>query len=284
MRLSPGAQIVLLLVWMCASCATASDPAGAPRPAGEKNRTTVGGPPRAERATSQETVTYDEAGHEMDIYVPASATPGAPPVLIVHGVSHDSSPKDFSGFAEWGARLSAAGHVVAVPNFDAVPGGSRAGVAQLREAVRFLRRHVGGRDAGSLGLVMMGFSAGGPDWVEASFDPANQPVNALVGYYAEIEPPRPSDGSESRSLAGQLASNDKPALLAYGLEDTAPRILSSLRTFRRRASPAGHPTTILTHTGARHGFDFLEHDSRTRAIISRTMDFISSAPGPGERP
>lgn len=259
-RLSRPAWLVVVLLVASGCGGTGARPSGGQSPAA---------PP----GPGMETVTYDDAGHEMDLYLPAGGEPAAM-VLLVPGVSPDPSPKDHAGFAAWGARLAAAGVVAAVPNHDAVVGGSPAGVAQLRRAVRALRARVAELAPEPVPLVTMGFSAGGPDWVEASFDPANQPVDALVGFYAEIEPPG-GDGTRG-SLAHHLASSARPVLLAYGLADAAPGILSSLRAFRRAARTSDVDAAILTHPTAGHAFDVLLDDGRTRSIIRRTVDFVAA--------
>lgn len=271
MRITAGRRAACLAVLVVASGCSAPPPSTT-SPASEDSPSVTG--TASARAGATETVPYDDLGHEMDIYHPEPDSSPVAMVLLVHGVGSGSHPKDHPGLVAWGTRLSDAGIVAAVPDYDASVGGSEAGREQLARAVAVLRERATAPGAEQPALVTMGFSAGGADWVTASFDPANQPVSALVGYYADIEPGPREGAARERSLSSRMSEVAKPLLLAYGERDDAPGILQSLRTFRRSAtSPAGR-TTILTHPRAGHAFD-LTDDARTREIIRRTVRFIS---------
>jgi hypothetical protein len=43
---------------------------------------------------------------------------------------------------------------------------------------------------------------------------------------------------------------------------------------RRRGAHAGRGLDLLTHPEGRHGFDILDDDERTRAILRHTVEFL----------
>lgn len=214
---------------------------------------------------------YGDSGEELNVCRARSDRPGAL-VVLLHGVTTDASPKDHPGLMEWCDRLAGQGLTVAVPNYRPAVEGSPEATDQIAAAVAYVRAHADELRVapGPIGLV--GFSAGGQEWVRAASDRRNAPVGALVGMYALVEPSGPP--TAGGSLSAMLRERPVPTLLAVGAQDTAPGIRESFELFRQRGR--GLAVRVLEHPDAGHAFDLAPRDARAEEIIGEVDAFLVS--------
>lgn len=229
---------------------------------------------------SRETVTYHEDGTTrltMDLYSPAKPRATTPVVVVLHGVTPDADPKRFAGLVAWGQSLAARGITAAVINYRPTDRRlSATGVSDVSQAVSYLRENAAALGIDGERLGMLGFSAAGPYLTASAFQDANQPVRALAALYAPVEPA--GQGVPGKvSLSEQLRTHPQAsAFVAYGGQDTNADINASIRRFARSPVATSARVTLCRHPDGVHGFDFLNHDARSRRIIEGVLEFFAS--------
>ena len=112
-------------------------------------------------------------------------------------------------------------------------------------------------------------------------------VRCLVSYYAILDIQLPPPGKESEiseetrkefSPLFHLAVNPlkiPPIFIARaGLDN--PWLNATVDRFIHEAIARNVALEIITHPGGHHGFDVLDNDARSRAIIQRTLFFLKT--------
>jgi acetyl esterase/lipase len=251
----------------------------------------------------------------LDIYLPTGHSDTAaserrrPAVLVIHGGSWIGGSA-----AAWRAdpsdvviRLAQQGLVVfAVEYRLARPGDPSwpAAVADLREAVRWVRRHGDefGVDPGR--IAVLGFSAGaqlagmiGTLSEERGHDGVSSRVQAVVSFYGPSdlaalmsfrrlahEPMRTfiGDGlSRSADLVAEaspishVTHDDPPFLLLHGSDDRWVPLEQSVRMASTLAI-AGVPHRMIVVPGARHGFGMTVEYPTHRDLLPEIIGFLEN--------
>jgi len=222
----------------------------------------------------------------MDVYSPPGPSRPRPAVILVHGGPIPrTGAKNMGVFVSYGELLAASGFVAV--SFDH----RFLSAARLPDAgadVADLVAHVRA-NAASLGidperLALWAFSGGGP-FLSAPLRERAGWLRAVVAYYAVLDLQQPAPGPDSgltRELRvayspvaalGTDAKAAPPILVARaGLDH--PWLNDGIDRFVAAAVAQGATLDLMTHPQGRHGFDILDDDARSRAIIRRTVEFL----------
>jgi acetyl esterase/lipase len=253
---------------------------------------------------------------KLDVYRPSQAAGSAPSgrlrpaVIAIHGGSwrggsmtefrHDPQ-KVAARLAERGLVVFAIDYRLARPGSPSWPGA----IDDLREAVRWVRRHCREFDVDSGRIAVMGQSSGGhlasllatlpeargPDGVSSR-------VQAVVNFYGPSdlaglmrfrglahEPARAFLGEAAAGLTDratlaspldQVTTDAPPMLLIHGDDDAWVPVDQSVR-MANALDRLGVPNRLIVVHGARHGFETelktpIEHD-----LIPEIVDFLERA-------
>jgi acetyl esterase/lipase len=252
----------------------------------------------------------------LDVYLPAQAskTSGSdrlrPAVIAVHGGSWNGGSMTSFRYDPRNTVIRLAQHGLVVFAIDyrlARPGspGWPAALEDVREAVRWVRRHSGefGVDPGR--IAVMGQSAGGhlaallgtvpeargPDGVSSRvqavvsfYGPcdltglltsrrlAHEPVRVFLGDAASS----PADHAAAASPIHHVTNDDPPVLLIHGSDDAWVPLGQSERMAAALAS-AGVPHRLIVVEGARHGFEALVEFPQHRDLLPEILAFLETA-------
>jgi acetyl esterase/lipase len=247
----------------------------------------------------------------LDVYSPASPAPagGRPAVLALHGGGWRGGNK-----AEYGrtaAALAEKGYVVVAADYALSKPGTPSWPANLddvRDAVRWVRRHASDLGVDPDRIAVMGASAGGhlaallgtlPDAAGDAAAGVSSRVGAVIDFYGPAdlaalldESPRAKTSltlflgggprDRDRDMAGRyeaasplshVSADDPPMLLIHGEDD---RIVPPDQSRRLAAAlaAAGVPGRLVEVAGARHGFDFR---AGSRDLLPDILAFLESA-------
>lgn len=230
--------------------------------------------------------TTGEGPLNCDVYSPAAAGRARPAVILVHG-----GPLPRTGARKMGVFVSY-GELLAASGFVAVTFDHRfLAPSRLAEAggdVADLVAHVRG-NAGALGVdpervALWAFSGGGP-FLSEPLRTRPSWLRALVAYYAALDLQQPAPGADSGldpalrvawsplAALGADGTSAPPVLVARaGLDH--PWLNGSIDRFVAQALASGATLDLLTHPSGRHGFDILDDEPRSKAIIRHTLDFL----------
>ena len=107
--------------------------------------------------------------------------------------------------------------------------------------------------------------------------PARAPyLRAAVSYYAFLGPPQAA-AADPRLSALELVrpgSGPLPPLLIARAGRDDPALNASVDAFVTAALASGVTLELMNHPAGRHGFDILDDDDRSRAMIRRTVAFL----------
>jgi hypothetical protein len=203
---------------------------------------------------TRDLVYANDAGLDLrlDVYRPRGAPTSRllPGVLLVHGTTSDPSPKDWGIYVGWGQLLAASG-------LAGIPFNNLGAAADVRAALAYVRAH--GRKLGvdPHRLCLASFSAGVP--IGQAVALADRRLRCALVFYGP--PP-----------VGLLRRDSPPTLIAKaGLDD--PAIDGAIDAYAARAAKLGADVRVLVHPQGQHGFDALDHDARTRAILRAALRF-----------
>jgi acetyl esterase/lipase len=258
--------------------------------------------PRAEVPTSvvvrQDIVYLHQDGHRLslDLYLPPGGT-RRPAILAIHGGSWIGGSRRLFRPSPWirnptAVRMAEEGFVVVAADYRlARPGvpGWPAALDDLREAVRWIRRHADelaidpsriaafGQSAGGHLATMVGTSAGlrgpddearvqavisfsGPSDLERLPDDRirslrHEPVHTFLG----PDESRPSEKARDASPIHHVRGDAAPMLLVHGTRDLWVPIAQA-EALARALEAAGVRHRLVRVEGARHGFDAVIKD------------------------
>jgi acetyl esterase/lipase len=248
----------------------------------------------------------------LDVYRPSQppTTGGLPAVIAVHGgswiggsrLTARTDPK--STFL----RLAASGLVVIVVDYQlgrsATPSWP-AVMDDLRESVRWVRRHAGELGVDPERIALLGLSSGGhlasllatlPE--VPTEDGVSSRVRAVVSFYApydlqalvterrlDHEPVEsllgranmpPSVQAREASPINHVSGDDPPMLLFHGTDDLWVIPEQSVR-MARALDAAGVRHRLIMVDGARHGFEALVESPERRDLLPEILTFLESA-------
>jgi acetyl esterase/lipase len=176
----------------------------------------------------------------LDLYAPAEPPPsgGRPAVLAIHGGGWRGGSK--ADYGRMAAVLAQRGYVVAAIDYRLSKPGAPSwpdNVADVRAAVRWLRRHAAEYGVNPGRIVAMGASAGGH-------------LAALLGTLPEAPRPRDEPG-RARPAAAPDAASDSARVQAvidfYGTTDLAALAEHRQQAPRRPRSLRGRLTPPIHH-------------------------------------
>ena len=241
---------------------------------------------------------YAPGGHRLslDIYVPPGGTSapvaGRPAILAIHGGSWIAGSKrlfrpSLRNPHPTAIRLAEAGFVVVAADYRlARPGAPSwpSACDDLREAVRWIRRHARALEVDPDRIAAYGQSAGGHLaallGTSVGISGANDPsrIQAVVGLYGPSdlerlpsqrvqplahepvrrflggEPTADVERARAASPVHQIRRDTAPMLLMHGTRDSWVPIVQS-EEFDRALEAAGVRHRLIRVEGARHGFE-----------------------------
>ena len=215
-----------------------------------------------------------------------------PAVILVHGGPIPRlGAKNMGVFLSYGELLAASGFVAVCfdhrflgPDRLADAGGD------IADAVAYVRQNAGSLGIDPERIALWAFSGGGP-FLAAPLRERPSWLRAVVAYYAVLDLQQPPPGADSgigdelrRRFStilglGEDARSAPPLLVARaGLDN--PWLNGGLDRFVQAATANGATLDLLNHPEGRHGFDILDDDDRSKAIIRRTVEFLRDHLGP----
>jgi acetyl esterase/lipase len=235
--------------------------------------------------------TADRTALKMDVYCPAGMREGwrAPVVMLVHGgpLGMPRSAKDLGVFVSYGRLLAASGLVAVAFNHRFYsPSHLREAASDVAHAIDYVRGNADALHVDKDRVGVWAFSGGG---VFLSLPMRDLPefVRCLVSYYAILDIQLPPPGQESEiseetrkefSPLFHLTVNPlklPPIFIARaGLDN--PWLNATVDRFIHEAIARNAALELITHPGGHHGFDVLDDDARSRAIIQRTLSFLKT--------
>jgi acetyl esterase/lipase len=248
-------------------------------------------PGMAERSATKDVV-YKQAGASaltMDVWSPAQAGP-RPAIVFVHGgpIPGDlrTQPKDWGVYVSYG-QLAAASGFVGITFNHRLHGLDRIADAQadVVDLVGYLRANAARHGIDRDRVCLWAFSGGGT-LLSAAFGDQLAGVRCLVSFYglldrrperADIPASISDEALQQLSPVHHVAAGHRvpPMLIARAGKD-APQINATVDAFVREAKTRNAPVQVIEHPTGRHGFDTLDNDDRSRAVIAEAIQFITT--------
>ena len=180
-------------------------------------------------------------------------------VIFIHGgpVPEDKTqPKDWRIFTDYGRLAASSGFVGVTFNHGFF---SPAELERAQSNVEALIDHVRG-DSDRVFLWV--FSGGGP-FLRAGFDSARPYIRGLISYYAMLD-----------AVTPKLRTGSSPPIFIARAGNDMAQINAAVQQFMDAALTHNIEIELMNHPSGEHGFDILNDDERSRAIIRRTIEFI----------
>ena len=244
--------------------------------------------------TVRRALVYRTAGEtelKMDVYCPAGIgeSSSAPVVMLVHGgpVSTSMSPKDWGVFVSYGELVAASGLVAVTFNHRFYsPSQVQDAASDVAFAIDYVRGNADSLHADRDRIGLWVFSGGGV-FLSPIMREVPPFLRCLVSYYAILDLQVPPPGHESdlseetRKEFSPLFHLTKNALkippvfiARAGLDN--PWLNATVDRFIKEAIARNAALELVTHPGGQHGFDIMDDDARSRAIIQRTLLFLKT--------
>jgi acetyl esterase/lipase len=273
-------------------------------------------PDRPRGITVSSNLVYREAGDHaprLDLYAPRTPAPseGRPAIVAIHGGGWRGGSKNDYGRSL--VRLAEHGYVVAAIDYRLSRPGAPSWPANfddVREAVRWLRRHAKEYSVDPDRIAALGSSAGGhlAALLGTCPDDAAQ-VQAVIDFYGPTDllalydnrkrtttaltlllggrPDECPARYESASPIHYISADDPPMLLIHGGDDALVPLDQS-RALADALARAGVPHRLIVVENARHGFSL---EVQGRDLLPEILAFLDSAwkgspsqPAPGKSP
>lgn len=204
---------------------------------------------------------------EADVFSPA-ADGRHPTIIFIHGgpVPDGAKPKRMRIYGDYGALAAASGFTGVTFNHRFFGDGIARAAADVAALLEFARVQP---EVDPERVFYWAFSGGGP-FLTFAFDRTD--VRAIVAYYAVLDAPEPHARlSPVKRL--QSGAQCPPMFIARAGRDS-PRLNETVDEFVAVALRRNLELELMTHPDGEHGFDILNDDDRSRAIIRRTFNFI----------
>ena len=249
--------------------------------------------PGMEQARVREGLVYrtlaDGEELKLDIYYPATYTPGVPlpAAILVHGdwpahiIRHSN---DLGVYVSWGQLIAASGVIAVNFNHRSTERLTRVSDAasDVAQLLGYVRYNAEALDIASDNLCIWAFSAGVPLGMWAAMRDAPDYVRAIVAYYGVmdlnevrevLDPLIPEQNLNDFSALHYLeeyGGKIAPMLIAKAGLDSL-QLNASIDRFVAQAQALGAPVELLVHPQGRHGFDVLNDDAlRERSSSARS--------------
>jgi acetyl esterase/lipase len=222
-----------------------------------------------------------------DLYLPPDAAV-SPTVIFIHGGIPEGVPivpKDGGVFVSW-AQLMATSRMAGVTfnhrmrwDNGFVPGSVEKATDDLADLIRYLRDNASELHLDADRICLFAFSAGGP-MLAAPILEQYPGVRCLVGFYACLGDTTPPDAKDAARYSAIRALNmrqgEVPPMFIASAGQDLPLMNDSIDAFVKRARELGTSIQFTTHPKGLHGFDILNDDDTSRAIIGQSLEFIAS--------
>jgi acetyl esterase/lipase len=214
-----------------------------------------------------------------------SGVAGAPLVAFIHGGYWQRNTKEI--FACMAEGPLAAGIDVALIGYTLAPEVTlTAIVAEIRDAVTFLRREAPKHGMGRAALVVSGWSAGGHLTATTLSLPEIDAGLSISGVF-DVEPCRLNYLNDKLGLTAEEAArmspirhidaSQKPVTLAYGTAEL-PELQRQSRDYATAVAASGASATLLPLAGHNH-FTILEELARPRgALVAVLLRIVAALP------
>ncbi len=230
--------------------------------------------------------TDGETKLHADVYLPSLAKDERRPIVIfIHGGpsggKEQGGPKDWRIFTDYGRLMATSGFVAVTFNHRFYqPSDLARAQEDVTTLIDYVRGHAPELHADADRLFLWAFSGGGP-FLSAAFDAKRDYVRAIISYYAFLDvlsPPGSTIAPEVRSRFSpleRLKANGAgpPMFIGRAGKDFEP-LNQVLQRFVNAALERNIELELMNHPTGMHGFDILNEDERSRAIIRRTVEFI----------
>src|SRR5438128_3446999 len=238
-------------------------------------------PPAGDIVVQRDVVyrTDGESRFLADIYQPAKLAEGErrPVVIFIHGgpvPADKTQPKEWRIFTDYG-RLAASSGFIGVTFNHGFFAASELGRAEsnVEALIDHVRVNASTMHTDGDRIFLWAFSGGGP-FLSAGFDPARRYIRGLISYYAAPDVATPELRARFSPLERlKAAGSSPPMFIGRAGKDFEP-INAALEKFIDAALARNVEIELMNHPTGEHGFDILNDDERSRAIIRRTIDFI----------
>jgi len=255
------------------------------------NKAIVYSTPEMREISPQTDILYKYLGSDRlvaDLYLPRTPASDAryPVVVFLHGaVPRGVEPKDWASYVSWGQLIASSGMAAITFNHSLLwgegydPDGLLAGATDTGDLIGFVRDNSDslGLDPDRIGL--MAFSAGGP-LLAAPLADSHAYLRCVAGFYSYLGEPLPPDShdagrfSPSNALKKVGASATPVFIAKAGLD--RPEINDSIDDFVDTARSLGCELSLVDHPTGQHGFDIMNDDDTSRAIIRQSVEFMKS--------
>jgi len=229
--------------------------------------------PQMDKARVQNDLTYKESEGQklqMDIYAPADLSGNArlPAVLFVHGdpVREGQNVKNARPLVSWGQIVAASGMIGVTFTWRA-PNEP----ADVEDATPYVRQHAERLQVDPERLGILALSSGAIALLKLGLTDAGMPeyLRCVVVYYGNLTLPL----NRLDTLKQPVTAHFPPFLLAIGAKDD--NVSPDLTTlFAQQAKAKGMQVEVLEHPTGVHGFDVINDDDQSRAIIQQTIAFL----------
>jgi acetyl esterase/lipase len=210
----------------------------------------------------------DARAQRLDVYVSRSRPQGAPILLYLHGGGFVTGSK-LLGARPLLNRLAGHGWVCASANYRLRTAYTDS-LADVREAIAWLREHAGELGADPSRVVVAGGSAGAHLAATVALtDDSIAGAIGLYGYYGE------TGGGASGAPAtphALLHAGAPPFLIVHGALDTLVPAGDARRFADELARVSGAPVAYAELPGTQHNFDFF-HSLRFHAVADAVEGF-----------
>jgi BD-FAE protein len=207
-----------------------------------------------------------------DFYLPPRRE-RRPVVIFIHGGPaprpSDAAalkPKDWRIFQDYGRLLASSGFVAVTFNYRFLADEIDRATTDVEVLIEFVRSQI---DADQ--LFLWAFSGGGL-FLTTGFERQN--VRGLIGYYAVLDVATPELRSRLSPIE-RLKKNGCMAPIFLARAGMDQQLLNeAMQQFIDEALRRNVEIELMNHPAGAHGFDILNEDDRSRAIIRRTIEFI----------
>jgi acetyl esterase/lipase len=216
-------------------------------------------------------------GLHADIYAPHSRQ-GHAAIIFIHGgpVPDGARPKQMRLFADYGAFAAASGFVGITFNHRFFGDAIERAASDVAAAIEFAGAQP---EVDPQRLFFWAFSGGGP-FLTFAFDRPN--VRAIISYYAVLDlVARQGSNVVTPELRARLSPLERlrsgakcpPIFIARAGKDHE-FLNETVEKFVEEALRRNVELELMAHPEGIHGFDIMNNDDRSRAIIRRTFEFI----------
>jgi dipeptidyl aminopeptidase/acylaminoacyl peptidase len=251
--------------------------------------------PDMELANVKKNITYKTTGAtelQMDVYYPPNFQNDRPlpAVLFVHGDGPAEmlrDAKDWGQYIAWGQLVAASGLVGVTFNHrstNQLTAMAEVG-SDIDDLIGYVRDEAASLNIDKERLGLWVASAGAAHGLSAALREKPAFIRCIVAYYGVMDwlpfhqfyPHIPEETLQQFSPLRYLATEPEkiaPMLVVKAALDR-PQLNAVINQFVAEAVTKNVTLDLMTHPQGQHGFDVLDDNAISRAIIKRTLEFMS---------